>query len=402
MSATQETEGGRKEVAVEEEEEEEEECILDPWTVSGSVDYDKILGQFGSSPIDDALVSRFERVTGHRAHHWLKRGFFFSHRDLDELLDAYEKGERFYLYTGRGPSSDSLHFGHLIPFLFTKWLQQVFNVPLVIQMTGDEKYLWRKLSFEDAERFTVANCKDIVAVGFDASKTFIFNDLEYMGTMYPNVLRIQKHVTANQVRGCFGFTMSDNIGKWSFPAVQAAPSFSSSFPQIFGDRQVRCLIPCAIDQDPYFRMTRDVAPKLGFHKPALMHSKFFPSLQGYDKKMSASDENSAIFLSDTPKQIRAKVNNALSGGRDTAEEQREHGADLSVDIPYAYLQFFLEDDAELEHIATEYAAGRMLTGHVKKRLADLMIELTQRHQQARAHVTDDIVRTFLTPRSLSL
>lgn len=38
-------------------------------------------------------------------------------------------------------------------------------------------------------------------------------------------------------------------GKISFPAIQAAPSFSNSFPQIFRDRtDVQCLIPCAIDQ----------------------------------------------------------------------------------------------------------------------------------------------------------
>lgn len=39
--------------------------------------------------------------------------------------------------------------------------------------------------------------------------------------------------------------------------AQAAPSFPTSFPHMFGRRtDIRCLIPCAIDQDPYFRMTR--------------------------------------------------------------------------------------------------------------------------------------------------
>ena len=84
-----------------------------------------------------------------------------------------------------------------------------------------------------------------------------------------------------QVKGIFGFDGSTNIGKIMFPAVQAAPSFSSSFPFIFGGKKdVTCLIPCAIDQDPYFRMTRDVAPVLKFKKPALLHSTFFPALQG--------------------------------------------------------------------------------------------------------------------------
>jgi len=40
-----------------------------------------------------------------------------------------------------------------------------------------------------------------------------------------------------------------------------------------------CLVPCAIDQDPYFRLARDVAPRLSRKKPALIHSKFIPALQ---------------------------------------------------------------------------------------------------------------------------
>jgi len=112
----------------------------------------------------------------------------------------------------------------------------------------------------------------------------------------------------NQVKNIFGFSESDCIGKISFPAIQAAPSFSSTFPFIFdGKKDVPCLIPCAIDQDPYFRMTRDVAPRLGFQKPALIHSIFFPALQGAKSKMSASDSNSSIFLTDTAKQIKDKV-----------------------------------------------------------------------------------------------
>ena len=45
--------------------------------------------------------------------------------DLGEILDAYEKDKPFFLYTGRGPSSESMHLGHLIPFLFTKLVATV-------------------------------------------------------------------------------------------------------------------------------------------------------------------------------------------------------------------------------------------------------------------------------------
>lgn len=77
-------------------------------------------------------------------------------------------------------------------------------------------------------------------------------------------------------------------------------------------------------QDPYFRMTRDVAPRIGYPKPALLHSTFFPALQGAQTKMSASDANSSIFLTDTAKQIKDKVSVACApppgplGGRGCA------------------------------------------------------------------------------------
>ncbi|MCJ8737149.1 hypothetical protein PDJAM_G00020380 [Pangasius djambal] len=382
---------------------------VDPWNVSTTsakgVDYDKLIVRFGSSKIDQELIDRISRITEQTPHRFLRRGVFFSHRDMHQVLDAYENKKSFFLYTGRGPSSEAMHVGHLIPFLFTKWLQDVFNVPLVIQMTDDEKYLWKDLTQEQCHRFAVENAKDIIACGFDVNKTFIFSDLDYMGmssSFYKNVVKIQKHVTFNQVKGIFGFTDSDCIGKISFPAMQAAPSFSSSFPQIFNGRtDLQCLIPCAIDQDPYFRMTRDVAPRVGYPKPALLHSTFFPALQGAQTKMSASDPNSSIFLTDTAKQIRTKINkHAFSGGKDTIEEHRKYGGNPDVDVSFMYLTFFLEDDEQLEKIRQDYTSGALLTGELKKRLIETLQPMIAAHQERRKQVTDDLVKQFMTPRKL--
>lgn len=90
----------------------------------------------------------------------------------------------------------------------------------------------------------ISNIKDIIAFGFDPAKTFIFSDVDYIQHLYPNVLKVQKHVTFNQIKGIFGVDGSSNSGKIAFPAVQAAPSFSNSFPHIFGPtKKVPCLIP---------------------------------------------------------------------------------------------------------------------------------------------------------------
>lgn len=70
--------------------------------------------------IDEAMIKRMERIIGKPVHHLIRRGIFFSHRDLNQILTLKEQGKPFYLYTGRGPSSESLHLGHLVPFIMTK------------------------------------------------------------------------------------------------------------------------------------------------------------------------------------------------------------------------------------------------------------------------------------------
>uniref|UniRef100_M4FG90 Tryptophan--tRNA ligase, cytoplasmic n=1 Tax=Brassica campestris TaxID=3711 RepID=M4FG90_BRACM len=372
------------------------EQTVTPFVVSGKIDYEKVILKFGCTKIDESLIDRVERLTSRGAHVFLRRGFFYAHRDLDKILDCHERGDKFYLYTGRGPSSESLHLGHLIPFLFTKYLQEAFKVPLVIQITDDEKKIWKKLNKEKSKRLGRENVKDIIACGFDASNTFIFSSYATVGgKFYENVVEIADCVTVNKANSTFGFTGEASTAKMIFPSVQAAPSFSSSFPhKLFPDekKNIPCLIPCAIDQDPYFRLTRDVAPRLDFIKPALIESKFFPALRasGNNGKMSASDANSAIYINDSAKDIKRKINSAVTGGRDNLEDQKKYGAKLEEDIPFQYLSFFLEDDAELEHIKKEYGEGRMTTGDVKKRLVQVVTEIVERHRMARAAVTDEI------------
>ena len=220
--------------------------------------------------------------------------------------------------------------------MFCKYLQDIFNVPLVIQITDDKKFLYKDKDLDKYRGFALSNIKDIIAIGFDKSKTFIFRNSDYIHYLYPNVLKIQKSITLNKIYGAFGFKNTDNIGKIAFPAVQAAPAFSTSFPHLFDPtKSIPCLIPCAIDQDPYFRITRDVTKRLNHPKPCLIHSKFISALQGKTSKMSSSLDHTAIFMTDTPNQIRNKINkHAFSGGASTLEDQRKYGADPDVDIAY--------------------------------------------------------------------
>lgn len=366
-----------------------------------TINYDRLIDEFGTQRIDATLIDRIERLTNQPAHPFLKRGIFFSHRSLDELLTHVENGNSFYLYTGRGSSSESLHLGHLIPMMFTKYLQDAFQVPLVIQMSSDEKFLFRDLSMEEVTHMTRENIKDIIAIGLNPQRTFIFSNLDYMGNLYPNVVRIQRCMTASQVKGAFGFSDTDNVGRFAYPAIQASPSFASTFPEVLSRQDRMCLVPCAIDQDPFFRLTRDVAPRLGFRKPAVIHSRFFPALQGIGAKMSSSDPLSSIFVTDTPAVIEEKIKRyAFSGGRDTLKEHREFGANLEVDIPYQYLKIFMNDDARLQQITEEYGSGKMLTREVKAEATKVLTDIVLEHQRKRALVTDAMVDEFMRERPL--
>ncbi|MGH9926516.1 MAG: hypothetical protein ACRD5B_14185, partial [Nitrososphaeraceae archaeon] len=130
-----------------------------PWQVEGAVDYNKIVQDFGTRLITPEIIEKLRLFTG-QIHPLLSRGFFFSHRDFDIVLDAYKNGENFYLYTGRGPSGH-VHMGHLMPWFFTKYLQDTFRSKLLFQITDDEKFLYSQhLSLQEVEKYVYDNILD--------------------------------------------------------------------------------------------------------------------------------------------------------------------------------------------------------------------------------------------------
>jgi tryptophanyl-tRNA synthetase len=337
-----------------------------PWDVEGSVDYERLVREFGTELISEGLMKRLVEAAG-ESNHMLRRRVFFSHRDLNHVLDDHQAGRGFFLYTGRGPSGP-MHIGHIIPFYFTKWLQDRFRANLYIQLTDDEKFLEesRGLTLADTAYWSEDNMLNIAAVGFDPDRTFIFRNTEFMGRMYNLVLKVARKINFSWVRAVFGFNEQTNIGMVFFPAIQIVPT-------LFEKR--RCLIPAAIDQDPYWRIQRDISEGLGFYKAAAIHSRFLMPLTGPTGKMSASQPESAVFLTDDPKTVRKKIWQAFSGGQPTVELHRKLGGNPDVDVAYQWLYYFFEeDDSRMEQIRQDYVSGKLLTGELK----EILIEKVQR------------------------
>lgn len=358
-------------------------AVITPWEVKGNIDYGKIVQEFGVSRIDDKSLQRIKKIAG-ELHYFLRRDIFFAHRDLNFVLDEYEKGNKFFLYTGRAPSGP-VHLGHMIPWMFTKWLQDTFDVELWFQFPDEEKFLFKRdLTLSDTEKYMYDNMLDVIALGFDPKKTHFLVDTEHAGIMYKEAVKVAKLLTFSTVKSAFGFTNEQNIGAIFYTAMQAVPAF---LPSVLKQKKMHCLIPYAIDQDPHFRLSRDVIPRLGFFKPASIMCRFLPGLGGMesDGKMSSSAGDAAtIYTTDDAKTVKEKINKyAFSGGRDTMEEHRKLGGNPDVDVSYQWLTFFEEDDNKVKEIYKRYTSGKLLSGELKAILIEKINAFLKGHQQKR-------------------
>ena len=164
----------------------------------------------------------------------------------------------------------------------------------------------------------------------------------------------------------------------TWPSYQIAASFSSAYPHLFRKKGL-CLIPYAIDQDPYFRLGRDVAKKLKLPLPCSIMGKFIPPLAGINQgKMSSSvNSQTTVFLTDDAKTIKNKINKyAFSGGGGdgTLEDHKKFGGDVEKDIPCQYLKFFELDDDKLNNILTGFKKGEISCGETKNYLIEKLTD----------------------------
>jgi len=367
----------------------DKDFIVTPWEVAGDINYSKLIEKFGTYTIGNTLLEKIKDITG-EIHPFLKNKYFFSHRDLDVVLDEYSKGNRFYLYTGRGPSG-MVHLGHLMPWLFTKYLQEKFDVKLIFQLTDDEKFLFNgNLNMKTIQKYTYENVLDIISVGFDSKKTKIIVDTKHIKYLYPLSIEIAKKITYSTAKAVFGFSHSSNIGMVGFPPVQGAPCF---LPSIIENRPTPVLIPAAIDQDPYWRVTRDIAEKLGYPKPAQIHSKFIPGLSS-GGKMSSSKPDTALFTVDDPEVLETKIKNTFTGGQPTVALQRKLGGNANNCPVYWYLNYLFDTEKESQERYSDCTSGNLLCGECK---SDMIIKIKPfiKDIQTKREKAQDLIKDFM-------
>ena len=192
-------------------------------------------------------------------------------------------------------------------------------------------------------------------------------------------LIFQRYATFNEFKAVYG---EITPAKMDASLIQASDMFHPQLTEFEG--RVSVLVPVGIDQDPHLRIARDIGARFKdykFEQLSSTYHTFLPSLKGQGK-MSSSDENSYIAMTDTEKEVEKKIKKyAFSGGRDTIEEQREKGGDTDRDVAFQYLKMFFEpDDEKLNSIEQDYKSGKMLTSEMKQILIEKINTFLKRHQ----------------------
>lgn len=342
--------------------------LIDPWA-SSSVDYDKLVNQFGIGKISDIIadIKNPQRL--------MERGVVFGHRDFNEINNLINNDKEFAVVTGMMPSGQ-MHIGHKMVVDQLKWYQEK-GAMLSLPIADLESYAARGMSFEEGRRIAVEEyLTNWIALGLDLERDNVNVYLQSQNKLLQDLaFKASSKTNFSQLKAIYGFTPSTNIAHVQAPLMQVADILLPQIEEFGGPKKV--VVPVGIDQDPHIRLTRDIAQKLnedlGFLTPASTYHRFLTGLTG--DKMSSSKPSTAIYLNEDSKTAAKKVKTAKTGGRESLKEQQELGGEVDKCVIYEMLVYHLiDDDKELDEIRTDCLNGTLRCGDCKARTAELMEE----------------------------
>ncbi|MBR0370945.1 MAG: tryptophan--tRNA ligase [Methanobrevibacter sp.] len=342
--------------------------MIDPWA-STSVDYDKLINQFGIEKISDIIgdIKDPQRL--------MKRGVVFGHREFNQINDLINKKEDFAVVTGMMPSGQ-MHIGHKMVVDQLIWYQKK-GAMLSLPIADLESYAARNMSFEKGKQIAVEEyLTNWIALGLDLEKDNVNVYLQSQNKLLFDLeFKASRKTNFSQLHAIYGFDNSTNIAHVQAPLMQVADILLPQIEEFGGPKKV--VVPVGVDQDPHIRLTRDIAHRLneelGFIQPASTYHRFLTGLTG--DKMSSSKPNTAIYLNEEPEVAAKKVKTAKTGGRESLKEQEELGGEVDKCVIYEMLVYHLiDDDGELEKIREECLSGNLRCGDCKAKTAELMQE----------------------------
>ncbi|OGJ12539.1 tryptophan--tRNA ligase [Candidatus Pacearchaeota archaeon RBG_16_35_8] len=353
-----------------------------PWEVKGEIDYGRLMKEFGIKKIPVLSDTFQENVL-------FRREVVFAQRDFERILDCIKNKKKFVMMTGLMPTG-KFHIGHMILAQQMIFYQKL-GAKLYITVADLEAYNARGQSLEDSKKIAVEEyITNYIALGLKVDNCDIYfqsersKDSKKANAYYRLASNLSKHATFNEFKAVYGDDISP--GKMNASLIQASDMYHPQLPEFEGPAPTPTFIPVGIDQDPHIRIARDMANRIKEHKFIPISSTyhlFVPGLSG--GKMSSSEINSFIALTDSPKEVEQKIKKyAFSGGRDTIEEHRKKGGNPDIDVSFQYLKMFFEpDDKKLLQIEKDYRSGKLLTSELKEYLIKKINVFLAEHQKRR-------------------
>ncbi len=325
---------------------------IDPWGNTLISSYDKYVTDFHLEPFDQNMFPQANRL--------MRRGVVFCGIGLKEISECIRTKKPFYVLSGIMPTNDRIHLGNKAVVENIAYFQKHGGHAFIL-VADLEAQAARGISLDEGRhRALEFHIPAYVALGLDPKKTTFYFQSENLAVMRMAYVFATK-VTQNEFEGIYGSTSPSRImSSLTQVADILFPQFTKRMPGI---------IPVGPDQVPHILLSRDIVNKMRtekYYAPSAMFHKYMPALNG-DFKMSKSHPESVIDLPMDEKEFVKRIHKAVTGGRDTLEEQKRLGAVIEKDMVYELLrQHLIEDDDELKEIHDVYKKGGMTSGEIKK------------------------------------
>ncbi len=362
--------------------ERQENLVVDALGTGVVKDYDRLVNEFGIEPLSTII----DKIPDDKRHFFMTRGIMFGHTALEPVVDAINNNKPFAVMTGIKPSG-KYHVGSISTANEVIYFQKLGG-KVSFAIADIESYI-SGMSLDKATEIAIDNVADLFALGLDTdpSKTFIYRQSEdFVVQKYGHIF--SSFVTMNTLRAIYGDKV--RMGYYNAALIQVADILR---PQIV-DGSMPTVTPIGADQAPHARLTRDIARKeflqndFKFVLPSFTYHKMLMGIDGSDK-MSKSIPMSVFTMDESPKDIHKKINNALTGGRDTAQEQREKGANPDACRVMDLFRFLFEpDDKALSERESKCRNGELLCGYCKKDLKAAIDEFQKDHLEKKEQMIE--------------
>ncbi len=342
---------------------------IDPWGTSALAqeDYARLIKEFGIEEITETLR---QKMINNR---FIRRKIIFGHRDLNLVFKAIDNNQPWAVMSGIKPSGP-FHLGTLTTALEIVEFQKMGGKAYYC-IADIESYEDNGITYDEAEDNAVDNLADILALGLDPDKAYIWR--QSREPLVKDVaFKVSRLVTQNMLNAIYG---EKTFGLYLAALVQCGDII---LPQVLDGIQPT-VVPVGIDQDPHIRLTRDLTRRYykNFFLPGATYHYLLPGMDG-SEKMAKRNPNSCFTFNEPLESIERKVKGSLTGGRKNKKEQQELGGEPRNCMIYKILMYhFEEDDEKLAKDFELCIKGELLCGEHKLECVEKVLKFIRNHQQ---------------------